>query len=115
MKSGDIFWCSDVPTVSHTGKVVQKDRPVLVFSNDSLLRSSGIAQVIPLSGQVQKLRKIPTHILIGEGLDLCKPSMLLPEQICTVPQRAFGDYLGNVGEEALKVIGKSVQIQLGII
>lgn len=115
MKSGDIFWSSDVVTVSPTGEIQHKQRPVLVLSNVAALKNSGIAQVIPISSQIQKQNRIPSHVLIGEGTSLNKPSILLPEQICTVSQKSFGDYLGNVGETALKIIQKSVQMQLGIL
>lgn len=115
MKKGDIFWADNVPTVSVTGEVFYKKRPVVVFSNSNALSSSGIAQVLPLTSKIQKATQIPTHVVVKtNGTMLTAPSVIMPEQLCTISQKDFLQFAGKIDASTMRIVESAVKTQLAI-
>ena len=106
LKKGDIVWAS----LSGHGSVQSGRRPCVVLGNEKSLKYSNVVQVIPISSKLKKVN-LPVHIIIEEGLP--KKSLLLVEQIQTIPQDNIGQYITNVGNEMLVGIEKAVKTQLG--
>lgn len=114
MKKGDIYWVKDVPMANILGEFDFKSRPVVVISSEKTI-STGIAQVLPITAKLNSGNQVPNHIFIDlKKTQLNVPSVILPEHICTVPTASFIKHSGNVGEDAVKLIEKSILLQLGI-
>ena len=113
VKRGEIYWAKDVPTASgYTETTVYKNRPVLVYASQASLKKSGVSTVIPLTSNVTKLGAVPSHVLIDTAT--LKPSVLMPEQICTVPTLALTVKVAKVDDHTMTVIDTAVSKQLGI-
>ena len=104
-----IFWAN----LTEAGKHIQTGiRPVLVLGNNKANRFSDVVTVLPISSNIDKADSIPTHILLPDALK--KVSVVLPEQIRTVPKSCImGDcvYTLNKSEETL--VKNAVMHQLG--
>ena len=104
-----VFWAN----LTEAGKHIQKGvRPVLVLGNDKANRFSDVVTVLPISSNIDKAETIPTHIVLEQGLK--KESVVLPEQIRTVPKSCImGDcvYVLNKSEE--RMVKDAVIQQLG--
>ena len=105
----NIFWAN----LTEAGKHIQNGvRPVLVLGNDKSNRFSDVVTVLPISSKINKAETIPTHIVLPNALK--KESIILPEQIRTVPKSCImGDcvYTLNKSEETL--VKNAVMHQLG--
>lgn len=104
-----IFWAE----LGESGKHIQSGmRPVLVLGNDKANRFSDVVTVLPISSKIEKAETIPTHIVLESGLK--KESVILPEQIRTIPKSWLKGgcvYMLNKYEE--DVVKNAVIKQLG--
>lgn len=118
-KRGDV-WFADLGY--HGGTSVQDGcRPVIIVSNDDGNHHADTIVVLPMTSRMKKYY-LPSHVELQQS-DLShtdpnrpfEPSMILAEQITTIPKGALRSYLGRVqGEEKLGEINNAVRAQLGI-
>ena len=107
---GQIYWRNAENYDRAIPGIISKNRPVLIFSNNTCLACSPAYTVIPITSNVDK--ELPTHVKIfmdgHENIILC-------EQLYTMSKRSLGGYIGTLSEDKVKEVEKAVQIQLGII
>jgi len=82
------------------GSVQSGRRPVLVLQADNFNTHAPTILVASITTVIKK-SYLPSHIVIGEGFGLKKPSMVLLEQIQTVNKEALTDYIGFIDDEAI--------------
>lgn len=104
-----VFWAN----LTEAGKHIQKGvRPVLVLGNDKSNRFSEVVTVLPISSNIDKAESIPTHIVLSDALK--KESVILPEQIRTVPRSCImGDCVYTLTKDEEYMVKDAVIKQLG--
>ena len=111
VKKGEVFWAD---LGENEGHVQSGRRPVLVLGNDTANRFSGVVTILPISGRVEKLNSIPTHIKLNSALR-CE-CIVLPEQIRTIAKeqlvsgciyRLTDDEQSKVDQALIKQLGLS--------
>ena len=105
-----IFWAQ----LTEVGKYIQSGvRPVLVLGNDKTNRFSEVVTVLPISSKINKGANIPTHIILSDALK--KQSVILPEQIRTIPKSCLmGPCIYTLNEDEKNKVKNAVVRQLGI-
>lgn len=104
-----VFWAN----LTEAGKHIQNGiRPVLVLGNDKSNRFSDVVTVLPISSKISKAETIPTHIVLPNALK--KESVILPEQIRTVPKSCImGDCVYALTKDEEYIVKDAVIKQLG--
>lgn len=97
IRRGDIF-SYDFGT--RIGSIQSGVRPVLVIQADNFNANAPTVIVASITSVIKK-RYLPSHIILGEGFGLMKPSMVLLEQIQTVNKDDLTEYIGFVDDERL--------------
>ena len=107
---GDIYM-ADLPCIQ--GESVQNGiRPVIIVQNNKGNTYSPTVQVIPLTSR--KKKELPVHVKI-KGYGLVKESIVLTEQITTIPKSALQRFLGRINDAEMEMINNCIAIQLGLI
>lgn len=99
---------------AHT-HVQGKLRPCIVLGNELALRYSPVITVLPLTGKVGKKMNLPCHVVIGPdetNNSLRKNSVVLAEQITTVPKEWIVDKCGCVESSFMNMVINAVKAQL---
>ena len=114
VRRGQIY---DVDLGKTNGNVQGGRRPCIVCQNNTGNKYSPTVIIVPLSSQIQKANKQPTHVTIYpdsyNGLS-CE-SFTLAEQVKTINKNELGDYIGYVRDkELMDKIDKSIKISLGV-
>ena len=106
---GDIYM-ADLPCIQ--GESVQMGyRPVIIVQNNKGNAFSPTVQVIPLTSR--KKKELPVHVKI-KGCGLIKESIVLTEQITTIPKSALHTFVGKINDAEMEMINKCIAIQLGL-
>lgn len=109
-KQGDIFY-ADLPKDS---KHIQAGfRPVVIMQNDVGNRYSPTVTVVPLTSK-KKSTHLPTHAIIevDQNNGLKCDSVVLGEQITTIPVERIGKRIGKLDGDDLVVVWKAVFNQI---
>ena len=111
LKRGQIYWAE---LGQNEGSVQSGRRPVCIYANKPSLTYSSIATVIPCTSRVDKLKAIPTHVLLESVMG--RPCVLLPEQIQTISkEQLIGDEpIYELTETEMRTLNRAVMKQLGI-
>lgn len=109
IKRGEIYFADLNPVIgSEQGGI----RPVVILQNEIGNQYSATTIVAPISGKHEK-KNMPTHITVKcEGL--CKPSVVLLEQIRTIDKCRLTNYIGTFDNETMKQIDRAFEISLGL-
>lgn len=91
------IWNAILPTVG--GSVQNGERPFLIFSNDIGNRFSPIVFGIPITSKVKKDMPTHTKLKIEEGMD--QDSIILGEQIITIPTSDLRTKICKVSDEKM--------------
>ena len=106
MKRGEVWWVNFEPSV---GGEIQKKRPAAIVSNDSSNKYLNRVQVIPLTGNVDRLYPSEALVII-KG----KKSKAMADQLATVSKERLSQIVGVLSEDDMKNIVKAIKIQLAI-
>lgn len=108
MKSGDVIW-ADLP---ESGACVQSGkRPCIVLGNRAACNCYPVVTVIPVSSNVQKKNKIPTHVYIG----LKRESIALTEQVRTINKDCLmGAPIYHLTNQEMSLIKTAINQQFGL-
>lgn len=87
-------------------------RPVIVLQNDLGCVYSPTITIVPLTGNLKKLR-MPSHYVLHDAAFLRKRSMVLGEQIDTIDKGRIISYLGRLSERDLEATAEAVKEHLG--
>lgn len=107
---GDIFFADLNPVVgSEQGGV----RPVVIVQNNTGNKFSPTTQVVPLSTNIDKKEKLPTHYKLPAVSGLEEPSIALAEQLTTIDKSRLSGYIGHLDYFYQYGIDKAVLISVG--
>jgi len=110
IRRGDIYWAK-LPEQKGSN-LIQKNRPVIVVSNDTANRFSPIVCIVPITGQCKKI--LPTHVRIS-GFGLLDTSTALTEQVMSVDKTILYNKIGTlVDTDEMQKIAQCLCIQLGV-
>ena len=92
-------------------------RPAVVISNNMANSYSPVITVVPLTCQIQKKRKLPTHVFVPveKQTGLSRNSMVLAEQVTSIDFRSIVSKVGHVDANIMYQILKAVGVQMGLI
>lgn len=99
-----------------TGCVQTGYRPVYIASNDTNNTYSRIVNVIPISSQTHK--RLPVHVDLRDykQYGLSVPSILMFEQMTTVPMDCLDRRIGEIADElTIKDMQRAAAIQFPFI
>lgn len=93
-------------------------RPALIVSNNVANKYSPVVTVIPLTAQVKKKLRHPTHVFLSRkaGYGLKRDSIALAEQLFTVEKSELVRKVGTVKDAAtMRKVTRALQVQIGAI
>jgi mRNA interferase MazF len=106
MKRGEIWWVNFEPS---TGSEIKKTRPAVIVSNDKSNQFSKRVQVIPATGNTDKLYPPECYVQING-----KTSKIMADKIMTVSKERLQNHIGKVTDDELAEIGRVLSLQLGL-
>lgn len=103
-KFGDVFFAS-LSTDEHIQGGL---RPVIITQNNVGNIHSPTVEIIPMSAQVDKAKYMPTHtVLIANATNgLSKDSVVLAEQIRTIPVKHLREHIGALDRTELTQVAR---------
>ena len=87
----------------NTGSIQNGYRPVLVVQADDFNANAPTVIVAAITSATGK-RYLPSHIIIGEGFGLSKPSMVMLEQQRTVNKDELIEFIGHI-DSNIRLLG----------
>jgi mRNA interferase MazF len=111
MKRGDIFYANLSPAI---GSEMDKQRPVLIVSNNANNRASTTITILPLTSSVTRV--YPFEVLINpEDSGLSKVSKVQAQQIRTISkERIKSEVVGSLSAELMIAIDTALKLHLGL-
>jgi mRNA interferase MazF len=106
MRRGEVWWVSFDPSL---GGEIQKTRPAVIVSRDASNRHLNCVQVVPLTGNTEKLYPCEAYVTVGG-----RTSKAMADQIATVPQKRLLERIGLVEPEDMDSIGRIIRLQLDL-
>lgn len=113
-KCGEIWMCN-LP--EKEGSIQGGYRPVFVLSNNKNNTYSSTINIIPMTTKMKK-RNLPVHVEIWNHKDcgLKAPSILLVEQITTIPSDCFEKCIGKILDKTvIDDINRAIRVQFPIL
>lgn len=107
MNRGDIYYIAR--TYQENGSEQRANRPAVIVSNNKNNENSGAIEIVYMTTKPKK--DLPTHVLIHS---VCRPSIVLCEQIHTVSKARVGEKLGTVTDQEMAAIDSALSISLGL-
>ena len=106
---GDIYYAK----LSGGEHIQHGIRPVVIAQNNIGNQYSPTVEVIPMSSNIMKARYMPTHVLIhpNDTNHLTRASIVLAEQVVTINKNMLVNYIGELDEESIRLIGEARRIQ----
>ena len=109
-KRGDLYLADLGPP---RGSAQGGTRPIVILQNEKANYYSPTVTHAPLTSNIEKKKRQPTHCLIRRAPGLSRPSMVLAEQIDTLDKKNIIRYLGRVDAEQMRKIDEAVRVHLG--
>lgn len=106
MKRGEIWWIGFGPSV---GGEVRKQRPAVIVSNNAANQFLNRVQVIPLTGNVEKLYPSEAYVTFRG-----KPSKAMADQLTTVSKKRLINKAGDIAPGEMEGIVRAISTQLDL-
>ena len=107
---GDLYYADLDPTVGHE---MQKTRPALVMSNNTINERAAVIVVCPITGAAGKSGRY--HIFIPEGTGgLNKDSIIHCGQIRAIDKERLGQRIGSIDSQTMALVEEGIKIVLSL-
>lgn len=106
MNRGDVYFIDFDPAV---GEEIQKTRPAVIVSNDSINAKLQRVQVIPITSNIEKIYSNEAPVLVSG-----KHGKALASQLTTVSKQRIGQKLGRLNQIEMAAIDKAIFWQLDL-
>lgn len=113
IKRGDIFYIAKPKEYLRIGSEQSPGRPAIVVSNNINNNNSTVYEMVYLT--TNEKMSLPTHVFIDDKTTgLKEPSTALCEQVFSIAEERFGDYICTLNEETMKEIDRALLISLDL-
>ena len=89
-------------------------RPVVILQNNRANHYAPTVTLAPLTSNIEKKYRQPTHYYLEKAKGLSKPSTVLTEQIETLDKKFIIRYLGRVSAGQMRGIERAVKTHLDL-
>lgn len=108
IRRGQVWWWN---CYSHNRPHIQVGkRPVVIVSNDTCNKYSGVVTVVPLTTKVTRLYPQQVPMVLNGYV-----SIALADQITSVPVSELDEQMGTLRDFQMKQIDDIISVQLGFI
>lgn len=111
MKRGEIYFANLSPTV---GSEINKNRPVLIVSNDANNRAASTVTVLPITSNTTNIYPFEVKLSMKDS-GLPKESKAQAQQIRTISkERINGQAVGKLARAKMTLVDAAIRLHLAL-
>ncbi len=106
MKRGEVWWVQFGPSA---GGEIQKLRPAIIISNDTVNQFLNRIQVIPLTSKIIRLYPSEAYVILNG-----KQNKAMTDQITTVSKLRLTKQAGQISDTDMEQVEQALLLQLDL-
>ena len=110
IQRGDIFWANLNPSI---GSEIDKNRPVLVVSNNINNRNAETVTILPITSSTQRIYPFEIELTAGQA-NLTTTTKAKANQIRTIDKKRLSQKIGSLSSEMMKIVNNAIMIHLDL-